>query len=144
MSNNTLASTGNTLAASAVHSPGWPSPRAAEDGSMQPLFPGDSANYHGPPSASADPAIAMPPTPPEMLSRSTGSGGGGGWQPQARARGDAVGVAWLEVAETTGASTSQAGGAAAATATAAAGDSKREVVESKRTKHSTTHHQTTL
>eukprot|EP00752_Nemacystus_decipiens_P003283 g3038.t1 len=105
----------NNFAASAVHSPGWPSPRAAGDGFMQLPLPGEPTNYHGTPSAAA-PGIAMPPTPPEMPSRSAGRGGsGGGWQTQAHDSGEAVGVAWLGMAEPTAASTNQAGGGAAAT-----------------------------
>ena len=131
MSSHTLANTGNTLAASAIHSPGWPSPRAERDESMQPPLPSESTKYHGTPSTSAGPAVAMPPTPPEMLSRSTGRGSGGVWQSQARASGEAVGVSWLGVAETATASTNQAGGAAAApaAAAAAAGENKREVLK---------------
>lgn len=104
---------GNHLA-SPVHSPGWPSPRGAGGGFMQLPLPGEATYNHD--ASAPGSAVAMPPTPPEMLSRSGGGGGGGGSQPQARASGEAVGVAWLGVAETTAASTNQLGGAAASAA----------------------------
>lgn len=85
---------------------------------MQLPSPGESMERHGW-TATGPVAIAMPPTPPEMLSRSAGRDGPGGWQPQAHASGEAVGVAWLGVAETTTAPANEAGGAAVA----AAGDS---------------------
>lgn len=94
-----------------------------------PLPGGQPTNYHGG-AAAAGPAIAMPPTPPEMLSRSAGHEGCGvGWETQARASGEAVGVAWLGVAETAAASTNQEGGAAAAAAAPAGDRHKREMVE---------------
>eukprot|EP00903_Cladosiphon_okamuranus_P015041 g13916.t1 len=110
---NTSEIYGSSLA-SPVHSPGWPSPRGAGGGFMQlPLSGGQAASYHG----AAGPVIAMPPTPP-VLSRSSGhgGGGGGGLETQARASGEAVGVAWLGVAEKAAAapSATQKGGAAAA------------------------------
>lgn len=71
--------------------------------------------------AAAGPAMAMPPTPPEMLSRTAGRDGRVGWQSQQAHAGGAVGVAWLGVGEKSGTS-ANAGGTTAAAAAAAAGD----------------------
>lgn len=92
---------------------------------MQLPFPAEPTSYHG---AGAGPAIAMPPTPPQMLSSRSDRGGHGAWDSPAHAKREAAGVAWLGVAEKTATSTNRAGGVAAA-AVAAAGSRSPAVGE---------------
>lgn len=75
---------------SPVHSPGWPSPRGGVGGFTPRWSPGEPMKCS---SAAGGAFATMPPTPPQISSRTVG--GCAGLRPQSSATVEVAGVAWL-------------------------------------------------